>query len=101
MAVDVAQLAAPEASARPLFISSPLKDLFFFFFSVSVVGIVWFLAGTLHVSSFYILAGVAIVANGPHLASTWTRVYFDKREWRERPLLIVGMPLGIAADVTC
>jgi hypothetical protein len=100
MAVDVAQLAAPpKAAPAGLFISTPAKDVFFYFASVLVVGVVWFLASQLHVNSFYILAGVAAVSNGPHLASTWTRVYFDKREWRERPLLIVGMPLAIALGV--
>jgi hypothetical protein len=101
MAVDVAQLAVPKAPSTALFITTPAKDFFFYFASVSVVAIVWFLAAVLHVNSFYILAGVAILANGPHLAATWTRVYFDRREWKERPLLIVGMPLAIAATVTC
>src|SRR5437870_5385596 len=99
MAAEVALLETPKAPASTLFISTPLKDLTFYFFSVTVVLIAWFAATVLHVSSFYILATVAVVANGPHLVSTWTRVYFDKREWRERPLLIVGMPLMIAAAV--
>ena len=100
MAVEVAQLTAPKvAASSSLFISTPFKDLFFYFFSVSVVFIAWFAAGVLHLSSFYILGAVAVLANGPHLASTWTRVYFDRREWRERPLLIVAMPLGIATGV--
>ncbi len=100
MAVEVAHLQAPASAPAPrLFISTPLKDLTFYFFSVSVVLIAWFAATVMHVNSFYILATVAVVANGPHLASTWTRVYFDKREWRERPVLIVGMPIMIAATV--
>ena len=83
MAVEVAQLDIPKASAPSLFISTPAKDLGFYFFSVTVVFIAWFAAAVMHVNSFYILAAVAVVANGPHLVSTWTRVYFDKREWRE------------------
>lgn len=100
MAVEVAQLIPPKVVPnRSLFISTPFKDLAFYFGSVGVVLIAWFAATVLHVNSFYILATVAVVANGPHLVSTWTRVYFDKREWRERPLLIVGMPLAIATTV--
>src|SRR6185436_18607173 len=96
MAVEVAQLDVPKVAAPSLFISTPAKDLGFYFFSVSVVFIAWFAAAVMHVNSFYILGAVAVVANGPHLGSTWTRVYFDRREWRERPLLIIGMPLMIA-----
>ncbi len=99
MAVDIASLEAPVAPAKSIFISSPGKDFFFFFASVSVVAIAWFAATVMHVSGFTILATVAVVANGPHLVSTWTRVYFDKREWKARPGLIVGMPLVIATTV--
>src|SRR5688572_2579886 len=90
---------APTAP-RQLSILSPGKDFFFFFGSTFVVFLVWLAATRFRVNSFYILAAVAVVANGPHLVSTWTRVYFDKREWRERPLLIIGMPLCIATAVT-
>jgi hypothetical protein len=99
MAAEAAQLEIPKPVSSSLFISTPIKDLCFYFLSVAVVLVAWFAATVLHVSSFVILATVAVVANGPHLVSTWTRVYFDKREWRERPLLIVGMPLMIAAAV--
>jgi hypothetical protein len=90
-------LAAPR---RPLsFIASPGIDGFFFFGSVGAVFLAWWAAAQLRVNSFYILAAVAIVANGPHLVSTWTRVYFDRREWKARTFHIVGMPLLIAAAV--
>jgi hypothetical protein len=90
---------APTAP-RQLSILSPGKDAFFFFGSTFVVFLVWLAATRFHVNSFYVLAAVAVVANGPHLVSTWTRVYFDRREWKERPLLIVVMPLCIATAVT-
>jgi hypothetical protein len=90
---------APTAP-RPLSILSPGKDFFFFFASTFVVLFVWVAAVIFHVNSFYVLATVAVVANGPHLVSTWTRVYFDKREWKDRPLLIIGVPLAIATAVT-
>lgn len=88
------------AAPRPLSILSPGKDFFFFFASTFVVLLVWLAATVFHVNSFYVLAAVAVTANGPHLVSTWTRVYFDRREWRARPFAILGVPLGIAAAVT-
>src|SRR5256885_11719122 len=93
-----APLPADPARQSP-FIISPALDGGFFFLSSAVVFVAWFAASILRLDSFYILAGVAVVANGPHLVSTWTRVYFDRREWRSRPFLIVGMPLLIAAAV--
>src|SRR5262249_52047231 len=100
VAVDVAELGIPIAKRAPsVFISTPAKDFLFYFASVAVVGVVWFAAAVMHVNSFYILAAVAVCANGPHLAATWTRVYFDRREWRSRPLFIVGMPVCIATTV--
>jgi hypothetical protein len=90
---------APTAP-RPLSILSPGKDFFFFFASTFVVLLVWVAAVVFHVNSFYVLAAVAVVANGPHLVSTWTRVYFDRREWRQRPFSIIVVPLCIATAVT-
>jgi hypothetical protein len=93
------KMLAPTAP-RPLSILSPGKDFFFFFGSTFVVLLVWLAATVFRVDGFYVLAAVAVTANGPHLVSTWTRVYFDKREWKERPFAIVGVPLLIAAAVT-
>jgi hypothetical protein len=98
MAAEATNLAVPQTRAS-MFISTPAKDFFFYFASVSVVLVVWFASTVMHVDSFFILAAVAVTANGPHLVSTWTRVYFDKREWRERPLLIIAMPVAIATVV--
>jgi len=91
----------PAPSRATPFIASKGKDFFFFFASVSVVFIVWFAAAVLKVDSFYILATVAVTSNGPHLISTWTRTYFDKREWKARPFPLIGGPLLIFAGVFC
>ncbi len=94
--------AADVSAERPLrsaFIVSPLFDGFFFFASAAAVLIAWFAAAQLNVRPFYILAAVAVVSNGPHLVSTWTRVYMDRREWRTRPFKITVVPLLIAGVV--
>lgn len=86
-------------SARSIAIVSPWKDFWFFFASTAVVWLVWFASSVLHVEGQLILAAVAVTSNGPHLVSTWTRVYFDRREWRDRPVSTVWMPLAIMVAV--
>src|SRR5579863_2961094 len=81
------------------FIVSPGYDAFFFFGSVGAVALAWLASARFHVSGFYVLAAVAALANGPHLASTWTRVYFDRREWSRRPIQIFLLPALIATAV--
>ena len=98
---------APFPQATPLpstaraspFIVSPGFDAFFFFASVLAVMAAYVASRFFHVDGFYILAAVAVVSNGPHLTSTWTRVYFDRREWRTRPLHIFLVPVLIASTV--
>src|SRR5438067_1481424 len=90
---------ATASAAKSPFIASPAIDGFFFFASTSAVLIAWLLAAVFHVNSFYILAGVAVVSNGPHLVSTWSRVYFDRREWSRRPFHIFAVPAAIVAAV--
>ena len=46
-----------------------------------------------------ILAAVAVLSNGPHLAATWLRVYVDQGERQSRPLAYIGVPLLICAAV--
>ena len=92
------QAVAIEARKSP-FIVSPTFDGFFFFGSVGAVLAGYVAANIFHVNGFYVLAAVAAISNGPHLASTWTRVYFDSREWRLRPFKIVLVPILIAAAV--
>ncbi len=82
-----------------LSIISPLKDFLFFFASAGVVLIAWFASSVMHVPGNTILVVVAVASNGPHLVSTWTRVYFDPQEWRSRRFATVGVPLLIFALV--
>ena len=87
------------ASVRSPWVISPLKDGLFFFASALVVFIVWFSSSVLKIDGFHILAAVAVASNGPHLISTWTRVYFDRREWKDRPVAIFVAPALIFAFV--
>jgi len=92
--------AVSRAAAAPrLWIVSPRFDGWFFFASVAAVVLAWLASAGLGVAGFLILATVAVVSNGPHLASTWTRVYMDRREWRTRPIHIFVIPAAIAATV--
>ncbi|MBX5481853.1 MAG: hypothetical protein IRZ16_08455 [Myxococcaceae bacterium] len=90
--------AAPIAARSP-YIVSPGFDAVFFFGSTASVLMAWAAASLFHVNGFYVLAAVAVVSNGPHLVATWTRVYFDKREWRKRPWQIFLGPVVITAAV--
>jgi len=87
------------AAAPSLAILSPRKDFWLFFASSFVVFVAWFAAAVLKIDSYFILAAVAVTANAPHLVSTWTRVYFDKREWRSRPIATVVMPVLVIVAV--
>lgn len=82
-----------------LAIISPTRDFLYFFASTFVVLIAWFASSVLHVDGYTILAAVAVASNGPHLVSTWTRVYFDAKEWKARPGATVVIPLLIFAAV--
>ncbi|MFL5319783.1 MAG: hypothetical protein ACJ790_09010 [Myxococcaceae bacterium] len=95
-------LAADPPIAKNRFIVGPWFDGFFFFGSVAAVFACWIAATVFKVPSFYILAAVAVTSNTPHLISTWTRVYFDRREWTKRPFHIFVMPtliIGATAAV--
>ncbi len=81
-----------------MWIISPVKDGLFFFGSTLAVFVVW-AASAAGVNPFFILAGVAVASNGPHLVSTWTRAYFDRREWKEHPIAIFVVPALIVAAV--
>jgi hypothetical protein len=61
----------------------------------------WIATDLLGVRGFYVLAVVAL-ANGPHLISTWTRVYLLPGERWRRPLQYWVIPaLGAAFAVGC
>jgi hypothetical protein len=52
-----------------------------------------------HVDPFLVIAAVAIASNGPHLASTWTRIYLDGNERFRRPIHYWLIPALIATFV--
>src|SRR5690349_15106595 len=68
-------------------------DVGYFLSSGLVVFIPLLAIGVFSIKPDMILAAVAVVANGPHLSSTWSRVYLDSTELRRRPLAYVGIPL--------
>jgi hypothetical protein len=73
------------------YIISPAVDLTLFVFVTLVTIVPWLLSDRLGVSGWSILVGVALF-NGPHLISTWTRVYLPRRERFRRPLHYWIMP---------
>lgn len=74
-------------------------DLAFFHGSALAVVLVWAMSRAWHWPAFWIMAFVGVASNGPHLASTWTRVYLDRREFVQRPISFVGVPLAIMASI--
>jgi hypothetical protein len=80
-------------------IHSRLFDLLLISGSCLVVVLVLVARRFWDVSPMSILAVVAILANGPHLAATWLRVYVDRAERQSRPLAYMGVPLLICAAV--
>jgi hypothetical protein len=99
------QVAAIEQTAREpvggTWMVSPAVDLLLFVgVTLSTVG-PWIASDVLKVPGYYVLVAVAF-ANGPHLISTWTRVYLPRRERFRRPIHYWVIP-GIAAAfaITC
>jgi len=89
--------AAPEAPR--VWMVSPAFDLFFFVATALVVLGPWVAIERYHVKPFLVIAAVAMVSNGPHLMSTWTRVYLDGNERWRRPFAYWVVPGLIAAIV--
>src|SRR5688500_425627 len=92
--------ASPGGAAAQTWIDSPALDLFFCIGTSVAVLIPWLLRTRYGVMPGPILTWVAIIANGPHLVSTWTRVYLDRSERSRRPVVYWVMPVLIAAGVT-
>ena len=90
---------APSRAPRPWMVS-PGFDLFFFIGSSLAVLLPWIAVTHYGVRSLTILSVVAIVSNGPHLISTWTRIYFDRSERFQRPVVYWVVPLVITTIVT-
>jgi hypothetical protein len=74
---------------------SPAVDLAVFVAVTATTVLPWIASDLLGVPGFWILSFVAL-ANGPHLISTWTRVYLPRRERFRRPFHYWVAP-GIAA----
>ena len=97
--VSPAVLAVPASrpAERPWMIAPGLD--FVLFLGVTLLTIIpWFVADVLHYPGWYVILGVGI-ANGPHLISTWTRVYLVPGERFKRPVrywVIPGLALAFA-----
>ncbi len=90
-AAAVSQPVAVPRTASP-FIVGPVFDGGVVFARGLAVFAAWIASAHFGVNGFYVLAAVAIASNGQHLASTWTRVYLDRREWQKRPVKIFVVP---------
>jgi hypothetical protein len=95
--------AAAHAAERPWMLS-PGIDLWLFLGVTLLTLIPWVVSDVLHYPGWYVILGVGAV-NGPHLISTWTRVYLLPGERFKRPVrywVIPGlaMALAIYADAT-
>lgn len=97
-----APVAAAPAHARGAgtpWIVSRNFDAGYFLLSGLVVFIPLVATRVFSVKPDIILMAVAALANGPHLSSTWSRVYLDSSEFRQRPFAYAGVPLLIASLV--
>ncbi len=97
-----AVLAAPARGADKPWMIAPGVDLLLFLGVTLLTIIPWFVADVLHYPGWYVILGVGI-ANGPHLISTWTRVYLVPGERFKYPLRYWAIPgvalaFAIAAD---
>jgi hypothetical protein len=73
------------AAAAAGWIISPSVDLLIFVFVTALTVGPWLASDHFGVPGHYILIVVALF-NGPHLISTWTRVYLPRRERFRRPV---------------
>jgi len=99
-----ALLAAPPVARggeKPWMIAPGID--FVLFLGVTLLTLIpWLVSDVLGYPGWYVILGVA-VANGPHLISTWTRVYLLPNERFKRPLRYwvipgVAMAFAITAD---
>jgi len=88
--------AGPGEAAKDRWILSPALDLLLFVGVTFLTVIPWIVSDVLHYPGWYVLVGVAVV-NGPHLISTWTRVYIPRGERFRRPVQYWVMPGLVAA----
>lgn len=91
--------AVSERAAKPIWMVSPAFDLTFFVFSALIVLAPWIAVERFDISGSLVIAAVAVISNGPHLASTWTRVYLDGHERFKRPIAYYVIPALIIGFV--
>lgn len=91
-------MAQPTTAPR-VWMVGPTFDVTFFVATALVTFLPWIAVDHYHVNPFYIIGAVAVTSNGPHLASTWSRVYMDGNERWKRPIHYWVMPALIAAFV--
>jgi hypothetical protein len=94
---------AARAAERPWMLA-PGIDLLLFLGVTLLTLIPWVVSDVLHYPGWYVILGVGAV-NGPHLISTWTRVYLLPGERFKRPVrywVIPGLAraFAIGADAT-
>jgi hypothetical protein len=95
--LDRAAYPAPSGAAAP-WLLSPATD-FFLFLGVTLLTLIpWAVSDLLGYPGVYVMIGVAFV-NGPHLISTWTRIYLLPSERFRRPFHYWVMPALAAAFV--
>src|SRR5690349_17040624 len=82
--------------AERMWLVSPAVDLTLFVGVTATALLPWVASDLLGVPGPYVLAGVALV-NGPHLISTWTRVYLLPSERFRRVVHYWLVPAGAAA----
>jgi hypothetical protein len=85
--------------ARSIWMVSPAFDLLFFVCSTLIVFLPWMAHDYFGVAPGLILLAVGGVSNGPHIVSTWTRVYLDGNERWQRPITYYAMPILFSAFV--
>jgi hypothetical protein len=82
-------------------ILSPGKDLALFLGVTLMTLLPWLAVERFGVPPYYVLVAVALV-NGPHLISTWTRVYLPRSERFARPVYYWVVPaLALAFAIAC
>ena len=77
-------------------IISGRDDLIWMIGSVSVSYVLLILYSSGRISLLPMMAGWAVLIDGPHVFGTWSRTYFDKTEWVKRKRLLLGSLLFFA-----
>jgi len=88
-------------SEVPYWILSPGKDLLLFLGITLTTLLPWLATERFNIPAKWVLGAVALV-NGPHLISTWTRVYLPRSERFARPFHYWVVPaFALVFAITC